>query len=136
MVKLKWDNSYSVNNKQIDDQHKALFQLVNDLDQSIEEKKEEQVIGKILNDLASYFFTHFRTEEGILEEYGYPELDRHRKEHLGFTKKMMSYRHDFKEGDFSRAKGMVKYLSNWVVHHTKGIDMKYASFFTAKGLKH
>ena len=134
MAHLQWDDSLSVNYPKIDQQHKDLFALVNQLVDAFEQRVEDVPIKKLVEKLTNYFFTHFRTEERVLEEFEYPDIDQHRHQHLKFTRKVMNYRRNIEAGEMSILPEMIDFLVSWVVNHTSSVDMKYSSFFTEKGL--
>lgn len=135
MPELKWDDKYLVCVPRIDEQHKKLFSLINALGVAIIENKHEQIIDEVFEGLVDYVFTHFRTEEQILEEYGYPDLRQHKHEHKVFTRKIIKFRSDFKGGTNPKATSVMEYLVNWTHNHIIGTDLKYSSFFIEKGLK-
>ena len=135
MAIVEWDDSYSVNVKIIDKQHQRLFAMINELDESVTSGKDETKIGKYLNELVEYLFTHFRTEEEYFEEFNYPELDYHLKEHLDFTKKVVEFRRGYEQGEMQLAAKVVEYLKEWITDHIMKTDMLYKPFFEEKGIR-
>ena len=70
MEKLKWDDSLSVNVEIIDDQHKRLIGMINDLQNALQEGRATQALNTILDGLADYTVYHFQAEEECAAEYG------------------------------------------------------------------
>lgn len=135
MAGLNWDDSLSVNIKEIDEQHKKLIEMLKELSDAMRVRKGKDVIGKILNGLISYTDTHFKTEEKYFKAYRYPETISHQKEHEGFVKKATDFKRDFDNGKLMITIDVLNFLSNWVTNHIKKTDKKYSAFFNEKGLK-
>ena len=64
MALIAWNDSYSVKVKQMDEQHKKLVEMINQLHDAMKVGQGKQVVGDVLNALVSYTKTHFASEEG------------------------------------------------------------------------
>ena len=49
MSLIKWNNSYSVNVTKIDQEHKKLFTMINELTDAMKAGQSKDVLGKFLN---------------------------------------------------------------------------------------
>ena len=85
---VKWKSSYSVKVKEIDSQHKRIFQIINKLHEGIQKKGLKNIIKEILDELLDYSIYHFETEERYFDMYNYELTDEHKKEHESFKKKI------------------------------------------------
>lgn len=72
MSLFAWNEKYSVNIQEIDDQHKRLIGLVSQLHGAMQQGKGKEVMDKILKELIQYTRTHFAAEERIMKVNGYP----------------------------------------------------------------
>jgi hemerythrin len=135
MTLIQWNDGFSVNVVEIDRQHQQLIGMINDLDDAMRQGKGKAILGKIINGLASYTATHFRTEESYFDKFGYPEADSHKKVHSDFVKKVSEFKDEFEKGNIALSIQVMDFLSNWLQNHIKGIDKKYGPFFNEKGLK-
>lgn len=135
MALIKWDDSFSVNVGKIDDQHRALVTMNNELNEAMAQGKGKDVLGKIVNGLISYTATHFKTEEDYFNTFRYPEKDSHKKEHVEFVRKVTEFKDGFESGKLSLSIEVMTFLSNWLRNHIKVVDKKYSRFFNEKGLK-
>ena len=70
MPLIAWDQGFSVGVGSIDEQHKKLIGLLNDLHDAMRFGKGRDVLGKVLAELIDYTAYHFRTEEGLFAKYG------------------------------------------------------------------
>ena len=123
----QWKPSYSVGNSMLDDQHKKLLGLCAKAVSCMSDDSREGVsqFHDILNDLADYVEKHFRTEEAVLRECGYPLLERHREEHLEYQVKLTDFLVSATRGEINKA-ALHNYLSHWWSDHILCSDRQYA----------
>jgi len=134
MSLITWNDSYSVNIKEIDRQHMKLVQIINDLNDAMREGKTNDVLGKLIRELVSYTKTHFATEERYFDRYGYPDMNAHKLQHAAFVEKIAAFSDDFESGRLGVSIEIMKFLQDWLLKHIKGTDMKYVPFLTGKGM--
>jgi hemerythrin len=135
MALIQWNDSLSVDVAEIDRQHQKLVLMINELSEAMKQGKGKDVLGKILNSLIGYTATHFQTEEKYFDLYRYPETAIHKKEHVAFVQNISDFKDGFEKGKLSVTIELMNFLSDWLIHHIKGTDKKYSTFFNAKGLK-
>lgn len=128
MAEIEWTKELSIGFSEIDDDHKWLIAIYNDLDLSVTSKRNHEVIEEVLAELISYTFWHFSHEEKIMEAYEYPELDAHRLEHRELTDHAMDIQELYVQGDESVATILVPFLRNWLTNHLLGTDKKLGQF--------
>lgn len=78
---VTWSEEYNVNVEKIDNQHRHLLQLVNDLHAAVEACIDKQKLKKMLIELTEFTRKHFAAEEQMMKKYNYPEKNEHKKEH-------------------------------------------------------
>jgi len=135
MALIQWNDGLSVGVVEIDGQHQKLVGMINELNDAMRQGKGKAVMGKIIDGLAGYAATHFRTEETYFDRFGYPDSDSHKKVHNDFTKKVIEFKEEFDAGEIGLSILVMDFLSNWLQDHIKGADMKYGPFFNQNGLK-
>ena len=79
MALVTWNDSLSVNVAEIDQQHRKLIAMINELNDAMKIGKGKDVLGGIVNSLISYTATHFKTEEKYFAQFGYPDTEDHKK---------------------------------------------------------
>ena len=79
--KVHWENAYSVGIKDIDKQHKKLFELVNKLYDLNDNANIKEEIRDILYAFSDYTKVHFKDEEDYMKSISYPELEKHKEIH-------------------------------------------------------
>jgi hemerythrin len=75
---VQWKDEYSVGIESIDSQHKKLLGLINSLQTAVNYKTGEAFEREALDELVDYTKTHFKFEEDMMEQNGYPEFTTHR----------------------------------------------------------
>jgi hemerythrin len=135
MAYMEWSEDYSVSIKSIDDQHKKLFGIINQLHESMKVGKSKDVLSNIINELSDYAVYHFSTEENFMQNHKYPGNFSHKKEHDNFLAKVIEYQDKFNISSSLTAIEMLQFLKEWLFKHVKGTDKKYSPFLISKGVK-
>lgn len=135
MALIAWSDALSVNVAEIDRQHQKLIGMVNELNDAMKIGKGKEALNKILSGLVSYTVTHFKTEENYFDQFGYPDVDRHKKEHADFIEKVRDFKNKFESRNLFLTIEVMNFLSDWLKTHIMGTDKKYSEFFNEKGLK-
>jgi hemerythrin len=78
---IDWTPKYSVHNAKIDEEHKKLFSLVNDLLSLENPQQNMQRFKADVKGLFRYMEYHFRHEEELMEKIHFPDRDAHAKQH-------------------------------------------------------
>jgi len=131
---IQWNNSYSVNVKELDDQHKYFLSLLNRLYRYIYANKSRDELKSILTDLVSYKSNHFATEEKYFDLYDYENSVEHKKEHKKLEQQISDFQNEFLEGKKDITVELVDFLENWLIDHLDTQDKKYTKCFNEHGL--
>lgn len=135
MGTITWNDSLSVKVLAIDQQHKKLVDMINELSDAMRSGKGRDVLSKIISGLILYTGTHFKTEEKYFDQFEYPEAEIHKKEHEAFVLKVLEFKKGFEKGDLNLTVEIMDFLSDWLQNHIKGSDKKYSQFFNDHGLR-
>lgn len=135
---FKWKDDFSVNIKTIDGQHQELFKIGDSLYNIISIKDgidRYDEIMKALHEMRDYAIYHFGYEEKLMEENGYPDFERHKKEHDAFVKKVQSIDElDVDEKQKKVGMELVIFIADWIENHILKSDMEYKDFLNNKGI--
>jgi hemerythrin len=129
---IVWDDVYSVGSSIIDDQHKILINMINDLyrldaDNTKTDSATKAAFAKVFKKAGEYAMTHFQEEEAMLEKAAYPYLSDQKKAHTAFMAKVWDEYSLFNEGK-SSSTGMANFLKEWLLNHIAVSDKKYSSY--------
>jgi hemerythrin len=136
MAFFEWNESLNVGVESINDQHKKLVAMVNDLHDAMQKGQGAAVLGKTLDGLVSYTKTHFAYEEKLFADTGYTDAAAHKQEHDKLTATVVSVQEKYNGGAGDNLSGSVMdFLKSWLVTHIQGTDKKYGPHLQAKGVK-
>lgn len=132
MALLEWNDKMSVGVPALDEDHKKLLALVNELHSVVRKQASPDIIERVLRDLVSYADYHFEAEERLMRLCRYPDLEAHQACHESLRKQVTVLSERFaREGHAVRLK-MFDFLSDWLMRHILGEDMKYKDAMTAR----
>lgn len=128
-------DKYSVKILKIDEQHQILIGIINEVFEAKTNDLGNAVIAGILERMSEYAETHFKYEEELMKENGYPKLEQHRMEHQFFITSVGAFNRDFKLNEESLTGEMLDFLKNWLIKHIMETDQKYGPFLNERGIR-
>jgi len=132
MSYLKWSDKYSLNVAEIDEQHRKLVSLVNDMYDAMHAGKGRDMIGTVIAEFVDYTDYHFKAEERLLRQNRYPEYDEHKVMHDNLSRKAHSIKEAFDRGNTPTAIEVMLLLTNWLNTHILEEDRKYKPYAESK----
>jgi len=123
-----WTDDLSVNNVEIDNEHKQLFALLDSFYQGLMDDSPKLRLQELIIGLIDYTKTHFTREEAYMRRLAFPEYEMHKKQHDLFIDKAESFHDKLKTGKMILSLEVTNFLKDWLVNHIKGSDQKYARF--------
>ena len=130
--RAEWKDSLSVGNAELDAQHKGLLNLVNDVYDAVQGDRPHRPLEALLDETGRYAEIHFKTEERLMAESGYPGLEEHRKSHEAFRDLFGEIRSRSRE---DQALDLFFFLKEWLLGHIGESDADYAPWLK-QGRKH
>ncbi len=123
-----WNKNFETGVEIIDEQHKKLVTLLNELAGTLTQDNQVEV-NRVFDELAEYANFHFETEEAIWVEYFGDDswLSSHQLTHSSFLPKVV----ELKEQDTNKSlieiiEGIVKFLIRWLAFHIIDNDKRMA----------
>ena len=132
---LVWKDEYSVGIASIDEQHKRLVNLINQLQTAVKYSTGEIFEREALDELVDYTKTHFSYEEGLMEQNGYPDFEPHKAQHEQMIAKVEEVLAEYQRDHHAAMENALSYLSDWLINHINGTDKEYSEFLIEKGVK-
>jgi hemerythrin-like metal-binding protein len=134
-VLLRWSSNLSVGLDCIDDQHKMLVDLINELHQAMGNGSGKTAVGGVLSKLVDYTKTHFKFEEDLFEKHGYEETTEHKGVHAKLVGQLADFQEQFKTGESDISIELLEFLKEWLITHIKKTDTRYVPFLRSKGIR-
>jgi hemerythrin-like metal-binding protein len=119
-----WNQLCSVGDEHLDDQHRKIFDLVNELDRSIMCGRVGQQAGAAVASLVEYIGVHFRDEEKLMREIGYSEYARHKELHSEMTAHVAQLVQRLGAGHTPCIFQLTAFLKEWFLRHIDGEDKR------------
>jgi len=131
-VRLEWNKAYECGQKQIDEQHRILFEQANMLLSAMMARQERAICEQYIEELISKISEHFYTEEQLIEVAGYPYTEDHRQIHRQLTNEALKIARRNKTGQLQITE-VFRFLAIEVVsQHLLDEDRKFFSYFHDK----
>lgn len=125
---IEWTSALAIGNAVIDRQHRRLFELAADI---VADHSHVRVM-RTLAALSEYVIVHFRDEEKLLEEVGYPDLVAHKKLHDAFRTRLAKFYGDASGMALDRIAEEIRQMINeWLTRHIMVVDREYAKYVAA-----
>ena len=128
MTYIKWRESYNIGFKEVDDQHQKLVEILNELYEAHSSGTSKLIIDESLKKMIDYTKYHFTSEEKIMENYSYPEIEKHRGEHSDFTNKIDTLKKEMDNNNLLISLKTLDFLKDWTINHILGSDKDFGEF--------
>ncbi|WP_165840015.1 transporter substrate-binding domain-containing protein [Motiliproteus coralliicola] len=125
-MRLQWKNEYSSGSDAVDGQHQHLFEEANRMIELMVEGADKAQVTTQIGQLLEFIEEHFRDEERLLEEVGYPEANTHANEHQVLIRRGYELLSDFNRGLIDNNR-IIYYLTQEVI--TNHLLISDARFF-------
>lgn len=125
---IVWKPSFAIGIPIIDEEHRRLVELCNELYKAImssKNSKRKDAVRDALKECADYVLTHFSNEEKLMQVCGYKDFESHKRTHAEFVKKVLEKSHNFENETFSSSLEFVKFLYDWILSHIAHTDTLY-----------
>jgi hemerythrin len=127
MAFLSWHERYRIGHAEIDTQHRMLFEIVNHFDDVIQMGMTDE-LGRIMDDLGSCAREHFRFEEDLMKQIGFPQFSDHVRVHEELIRQLQLMRTEMKAGGHVGTKSVVRFLADWLTNHIIREDIAYKPY--------
>jgi hemerythrin len=132
MAFVDWTPKFSVGSPVLDQQHKALIELINQLHAAMLRGGSNVEMQRIFQELIRYTQYHFKAEEGMLRQAGYPRLEPHHLQHVEFVEKARDLHSQLLASKFTVSTDLLRFLRSWLSDHILGSDQQYAPYLNAE----
>ncbi len=124
MTTIQWQKAFSTKIKPIDEQHKKLLQILNDVDAS--KTQEKETIIRALENLFEYIDYHFSFEEALMKKADFSGYTRHKGLHDEITRVVQEYRENIHTEKAIDAHKLISFLVDWLIIHIMQEDKGFA----------
>ena len=120
----QWRPEYETGNTLVDEQHQALFSIINALNNAMLEGYGEKLLVETLQSLKDYTAVHFDTEEQYMLANQYPDYEEHRRKHNALKARVLEFEQQQNQDLGRLAISVSHFLTDWLIDHIKTEDLK------------
>jgi hemerythrin len=131
---MTWTPEMSVGVGALDDDHKVLIGIINELHDGIAAGHKKEILASVLDHLVEYTKFHFAKEEELLAKCDYLAAPNHKMEHASFVSRLINLQERAMKAPVAMLDlELMSFLRNWLVTHIQGSDKKYRPRLNACG---
>jgi len=127
-----WDPNLATGNDQVDNQHRKIFQLFNELLTAIEEEKGHEELGRVMSALSLFVVAHFKMEESLMIQSGYANMAAHQDSHAALKVQVENFVDQF-HADCLHPTELLDFMDSWLHVHILEQDKPMVQFLVASG---
>jgi hemerythrin len=124
---IHWDSKFEIGHPRIDFEHRIFLDLIIDLGKSAAAGDPRDRLLRIIREIEAYARFHFVSEENIMTDLAYPELEHHQQEHRLLLATLEDKVYEFLHGKLD-AGAIVAFSYEWFALHTTQVDKKIAAY--------
>jgi len=129
---IEWNDKLIIGITRIDNQHKELIRIVNELHEAMKSGKGNDKAMETVKFLLKYTVDHFVTEEAIMKHYGYTDFIAHKALHDNLVMDVAQLVRDIESGQKLLTVKISNFMAGWVKEHILANDLKLGAFLKAK----
>ncbi|MBB4266931.1 bacteriohemerythrin [Roseospira visakhapatnamensis] len=132
MALIEWKERMSVGVEALDNDHRKLIGLLNQLHDVMRSERSDETPSQIVRELVKYTEYHFDCEERLMRLSRYPDYEAHVRIHRDLKRRLVSFEQKLLSVPESEALilPLFDFLSDWLMRHILREDMKYRPYLT------
>lgn len=136
METVIWNDQFSVNIKEIDDQHKRFLSFLKEAYSKMDRSLDAGELNPLLERLVEHAKEHFATEEKYFAKFKYEYADAHAELHRKLMGEILAFkkRHS-SDNSIGLTTELVDFLEDWLLIHIMKNDKQYMEVFHENGLR-
>lgn len=127
--KIVWGNSHSIGNKEIDNDHKHIIDIYNQLIDLLEgDHFTSSEFARVLSEMTDYSLRHFQREENYMLNLSYPNYEQHVGFHRDYIYKVAIFNVNLMSSTPPSPQVVLNFLYEWWNFHIMRKDVEYENF--------
>ncbi len=138
---LAWSERYAVGVAEIDVQHRALLDILNELNRTGLRASGtwlvKDALWKIFEELNEYAAYHFLSEEKLMQLHLAADgaTARHVAQHRNYWVTISEFKQRYRDGDTRVTDDLISFLNAWWLDHIQGIDKQLGRELNQKAIR-
>lgn len=132
---IKWNDTLAVGVGQIDEQHKELFDRMNQLLEACNQGKGKESVRGMIGFLEDYVVEHFTAEEKLQKASAYPQYEAHKAMHAEYLRNVADLKAKLEEHGPTLPFVITvnKTVVDWLTNHIGKVDKGLGLYLQSKG---
>jgi hemerythrin len=132
MAFLSWRDQYRVGVEHIDQEHRFLFDLINEFHNEYRGGADRRAMEQVFNRLVQYSEEHFRHEEETMLESEYPLHAEHCALHEALYMALFRLSEELAAGSLRIDMDTHRFLRAWLVEHILKHDLAFSDYLAQR----
>jgi hemerythrin len=133
MTRFVWEPTLATGQPEIDEQHRGIFALADELAEAIDSgHATEEIVADCVWRLTDYVIQHFADEEQLMEDARFPERAVHRSLHEHLTAETLRIAARFFNGEDLQPATLAPFLAGWLRDHILTEDLRLAEHLASR----
>lgn len=128
MAYFEWADDMVIDGGPIDEDHRLLVDLVNELHSATSRGAGQVVVASILRRTIDSTREHLAREEHIMAQHGFPDLEAHKQGHDSFMESLYALERQLQAGGITVAAQLSRVLRDWLSLHIRRNDKELRRF--------
>lgn len=128
MKDIAWSRILSVGVDEIDDDHKRLIAIFNELSHAVAGGESADYLAATLEELINCTVWHFSHEERLMLKYRYPEASGHKAAHRELIAAARELQAGLAKSATAVAADEIVFLERWLTEHILTVDQRLGEF--------
>jgi len=128
---IKWNEGLNLGVKILDDDHKKILDIINELTLAISNDIKQVEVDEIFDKLQNYTQSHFKREETLFKNRIDPKLKEHMEQHQNFVKEIPKLKEKLLSlNNKAKVQEVSFFLTDWLFQHIIEEDSKVLYFIS------
>ena len=128
MKDITWSKILAVGVEEIDDDHRKLVGIFNELNRAVRAGESADYRAATLTELINCTVWHFSHEDRLMLKHRYPGIYQHRQAHRELIAAAQELQAKLAQADAAVANAEIEYLERWLTEHILTADQRLGSF--------
>ena len=130
MKDIAWSKILSVGVAEIDDDHRLLIALFNELNRAVAAGESAAYLAATLEELINCTVWHFSHEERLMLKHRYEGIEEHKAEHRELIKSAKELQQEILQADKPVVHEHIEFLERWLTEHILTADLRLGSYLS------
>jgi len=130
---IPWNDTLKTGHARMDDDHRELADLFNQLRDAVESGAGKPACARIFDKVIAHSKAHFELEQRLMAQHRYPKAEQHAAEHAMLMRQARDYRERFDLDSAASRLDLMLFAEVWLAFHILFSDKELAAHLVQAG---